>query len=95
MFASLHTSFPAYMQILLMPIPIHLALFGGPRDYIGQKDLELSPSFLCNSHMFVKQSCCFRSIRMRGKMACCHIKPIQVSLQKTANETFPLIKLLQ
>ena len=52
MFATFLISFPAYTQILLTPIPIHLALFGGPRDYILQKDLEPSPSFLHNSHMF-------------------------------------------
>ena len=44
--------FPAYTQIMLTPVPIHRALFGGPRDYIPQKDLEPSPSFLRNSHMF-------------------------------------------
>ena len=52
MFAAFLISFPAYTQILLMFVPIHLALFGGPRDYIPQIDLEPSPSFLRNSHMF-------------------------------------------
>ena len=52
MFAAFLISFPACTQILLTPAPIHLALFGGPRDYIPQKVLEPSPSFLRNSHMF-------------------------------------------
>ena len=52
MFAAFHISFPMCTQILLMPVPILLALFGGPRDYIPQKDLKPSPSFLRNSHMF-------------------------------------------
>ena len=71
MFAAFHISFPAYTQILLTPIRIHLALSGGPRDYtcIVQKELEPSPSSSQISHVwpFVKQSCCFRSIRMCGK----------------------------
>ena len=69
MFAAFHISFPAYRQILLTPVRIHLALSGGPRDYIAQKKLEPSPSSSQISHVwqFVKQSCCFRSIQMRGK----------------------------
>ena len=46
-----HISFPAYTQILLPPVPIHLALSGGPRDYIPQKELEPSPSSSQFSHV--------------------------------------------
>ena len=69
MFAAFHISFPAYTQILLTPVPIHPALSGGPGDYIAQRKLEPSLSSSQFSHVwrFVKQSCCFRSIRMRGK----------------------------
>ena len=48
MFGAFHISFPAYTQILLTPVRIHLALSGGPRDYIAQKELEPSPS---SSHL--------------------------------------------
>ena len=46
-----HISFPAYTQILLTPVRIHLALSGGPRDYIAQKELEPSPSSSQISHV--------------------------------------------
>ena len=51
MFAAFHISFPAYTQILLPPVPFHLALSGGPRDYIAQKELEPSPSYSQFSHV--------------------------------------------
>ena len=51
MFAAFHISFPAYTQILLTPIQIQLALSGGPRDYIAQKELEPSPSSSQISHI--------------------------------------------
>ena len=44
MFAAFHISFPACTKILLPPVLIHLALSGGPRDHIVQKELEPSPS---------------------------------------------------
>ena len=51
MFAAFHISFPVYTQILLTPVRIHLALSGGPRDYIAQKELEPSPSSSQVSHV--------------------------------------------
>ena len=49
--AAFHISFPAYTQILLTPVRIHLALSGGPRDYIAQKELEPSPISSQISHV--------------------------------------------
>ena len=80
--SSVHTN-------LLMPVPIHLALFGGIRDYIAQKNLEPSLRFLRYSHMFSDLGSKAVGLDRFGyaeKLACWHLKPIQVSRQNTANE---------